>query len=305
MAITITSTFNDETATDPFSGWTVNQGTVEYRDTADANGDGAIYYNDSTGNDEFFHAPSDIINQLNTDTDTDALSYFSIDAYLYRTVNATKTVTITGTNGDVITADLVFNISNINQFTTVSVDLFDFAGSNMTLNGSAISTAEDEVKVYESLSSIQGINFSIDLFSGYVTNDQMLLDNFTLKTSSVPSPPCFVAGTLIECVDGLRPIETLKVGDLVKTLVDPDDMSKGTQLKPIRWIGKRGFAPQIVQKKRTSCADSYFCKRARKRLPPERSLCVAPTSDFGFFKNCATHVWNVSCVLTSASFIRT
>ncbi|NBD31029.1 MAG: 2,3,4,5-tetrahydropyridine-2,6-carboxylate N-succinyltransferase [Alphaproteobacteria bacterium] len=46
--------------------------------------------------------------------------------------------------------------------------------------------------------------------------------------------PCFVAGTLIETDNGPRPIETLKVGDMVVTQDD------GAQ--PIRWIGQRTVA---------------------------------------------------------------
>ncbi len=46
-----------------------------------------------------------------------------------------------------------------------------------------------------------------------------------------PSPPCFVAGTLIDTPDGARPVETLKAGDLVLT--------KDSGPQPIRWIGHR------------------------------------------------------------------
>lgn len=54
---------------------------------------------------------------------------------------------------------------------------------------------------------------------------------FESLPSSPPSFPCFTKGTLIETDTGPMPIETLKVGDLVRTL--------DHGLQPIRWIGSR------------------------------------------------------------------
>lgn len=45
------------------------------------------------------------------------------------------------------------------------------------------------------------------------------------------TPICFTGGTEIACAEGPRAVETLDVGDRVKT--------KGYGLQPIRWIGKR------------------------------------------------------------------
>lgn len=49
------------------------------------------------------------------------------------------------------------------------------------------------------------------------------------------APVCFVRGTLIETVNGLQSIETLKVGDMV--------MTRDHGLQPIRWIGCRVLSP--------------------------------------------------------------
>lgn len=49
------------------------------------------------------------------------------------------------------------------------------------------------------------------------------------------APVCFVRGTLIETVNGLQPIESLKVGDMV--------MTRDHGLQPIRWIGCRVLSP--------------------------------------------------------------
>lgn len=68
--------------------------------------------------------------------------------------------------------------------------------------------------------------------------------DFDAFSSTPPTVPCFVKGTLITTDLGPRPIETLQVGDLVETA------SHGPQ--PIRWIGSRtvpglgSFAPILI-----------------------------------------------------------
>jgi hypothetical protein len=54
---------------------------------------------------------------------------------------------------------------------------------------------------------------------------------FTSLPSTPPTFPCFVKGTLIETDIGPLPIETLRIGDLVKT--------QDNGLQPIRWIGQK------------------------------------------------------------------
>ncbi|MBB5721157.1 hypothetical protein FHS72_000764 [Loktanella ponticola] len=60
----------------------------------------------------------------------------------------------------------------------------------------------------------------------------------SLFTSSVEiadlSPPCFVSGTLLDTPTGQRPVEHLKVGDIVMTA------DRGAQ--PVRWTGMRTIA---------------------------------------------------------------
>jgi hypothetical protein len=57
---------------------------------------------------------------------------------------------------------------------------------------------------------------------------------FSNLSTTPPTFPCFVRGTLIETATGPLPVETLKVGDLVRTA--------DHGLQPIRWIGKRRVA---------------------------------------------------------------
>lgn len=54
---------------------------------------------------------------------------------------------------------------------------------------------------------------------------------FNAFPGTPPPVPCFVAGTLIDTASGPRAIETLRPGDLVRTL--------DHGLQPLRWIGTR------------------------------------------------------------------
>jgi len=58
--------------------------------------------------------------------------------------------------------------------------------------------------------------------------------DFDAFPDTPPAVPCFVKGTLIKTEDGPRAIETLRVGDLIKTAHNG--------LQPIRWIGSRTVA---------------------------------------------------------------
>ena len=50
---------------------------------------------------------------------------------------------------------------------------------------------------------------------------------------------CFAAGTRVKTAEGLRAIETVKVGDLVETL------DHGMQ--PVRWVGRQCHSAQVLQ----------------------------------------------------------
>lgn len=52
------------------------------------------------------------------------------------------------------------------------------------------------------------------------------------------SPPCFVAGTLIDTADGPRPVETLREGDLVRT--------KDGGLSWLSWVAFRHLTPRHI-----------------------------------------------------------
>lgn len=91
--------------------------------------------------------------------------------------------------------------------------------------------------------TITGVTFYVNGGPAVFTpNDGTILQDAVFQSSTYVTsptqtpvaamgPPCFTAGTLIETVDGPRPVETLKAGDMVMT------MDNGPQ--PVRWIGTR------------------------------------------------------------------
>jgi len=72
------------------------------------------------------------------------------------------------------------------------------------------------------------------LFEAPNINTPIVTTDDSLGSSGTTPPPCFTRKTLIRCATGEKPIEDLRVGDLVQTL------SNG--LQPIRWIGSVTFS---------------------------------------------------------------
>lgn len=61
----------------------------------------------------------------------------------------------------------------------------------------------------------------------------------TVTIQGQDEPPCFVAGTMIDTPQGARPVETLKIGDMVLTA------DAGPQ--EIRWVGSKKLRPDDVE----------------------------------------------------------
>jgi len=110
----------------------------------------------------------------------------------------------------------------------------DYAGAYGTLDmdadGTWTYTADN------SQAAIQDLNTGDTLFEVFtVTQATGPAAMITIAIEGLDEPPCFVVGTMIRTPRGPRPIETLKIGDLVLT------QDAGPQ--EIRWIGSKKVSP--------------------------------------------------------------
>lgn len=92
----------------------------------------------------------------------------------------------------------------------------------------------------------------------------------TNKNLSSSNPTCFLAGTLIKTPDGNKPIETLKVGDLILT---QSKIESDIIIKPISYIQITQQIPNELKKE--SCC---FCikKGLFNGLPSDDLFCTYP-----------------------------
>ncbi|WP_324754061.1 Hint domain-containing protein [Roseovarius sp. Pro17] len=101
---------------------------------------------------------------------------------------------------------------------------------------------------------------------------QGIVDNSDNRThaSMGGQPVCFVAGTRIKTIKGMRPIETLTPGDMIYTCDD------GYQ--PLRWLGTReitglgNFAPILIKKNALgNCRDLWVSPQHRMLISDWRA----------------------------------
>ncbi len=78
---------------------------------------------------------------------------------------------------------------------------------------------------------------------------------------------CYCPGTLIETETGERPIETLAVGDLVRTVTG--------DMRPIRWIGRRSYSERFARRN-PDLLPVIFRAGSLENAVPRRDLMVSP-----------------------------
>jgi autotransporter-associated beta strand protein len=86
-------------------------------------------------------------------------------------------------------------------------------------------------------------------------------DNYGATLVFEDQTPCFCRGTLIRCKSGEVPVETLKVGDKVRTL--------SGKLKPITWIG---HGRRLITAATQNARPLVVCRGALAKDVPKRDL---------------------------------
>ncbi|KIC39745.1 Hint domain-containing protein [Leisingera sp. ANG-M7] len=118
---------------------------------------------------------------------------------------------------------------------------------------------------------------------GSKTGSAKLLDGSTVYFSGIENIICFTAGTRIATPAGLRPIETLGLGDLV--------MTRDNGLQPVRWISQSTVP----------AADNLAPIRIKAgQFGAERDLLVSPQHRMLFTGSQASLLFGESEVLVSA-----
>ena len=182
----------------------------------------------------------------------------AVDDDVWLQPNASKTIDVLANDQNGTTGTLtITQINGINVSAGDSVTLS--SGEVVTLNADGTLTiVSDGDEAVESFTyTVQSSTGETDI--GFITVDTV---------------PCFVAGTLIDTPEGLREVETLRVGDLVLTQDD------GAQ--PLRWIGMRqvaaegNFAPIRIR------AGSFGAERDVLISPQHRILVRDPLADLMF-----------------------
>lgn len=135
------------------------------------------------------------------------------------------------------------------------------AGDRVTVNGAtSVSQSGNIVTFHGGLLGLGTLaTYVIPAGATYTFNNTN--DTLTFIT------PCFVRGTMIATPEGEVPVEKLKVGDLVISLVK--------EVAEITWVGKRTIDPKNLDKPRNDLP-IRFCAGAISENVPHRDLLVSP-----------------------------
>lgn len=142
----------------------------------------------------------------------------AMDDHQWMDTNSTRTIDLLG--NDLNSTGGTLSVTHINGIAVSAGDSVTLAsGEVVTLNadGTITVTTDGDENVEAFTYTVTSSTGDTDV--GFVTIDTV---------------PCFVAGTLIDTPEGMRPVESLRPGDLVLT------QDEGPQ--PIRWAGSRTVA---------------------------------------------------------------
>ena len=92
-------------------------------------------------------------------------------------------------------------------------------------------------------------------------------NNSTTMFTDIFTPPCFVAGTVLDTPDGGRLVERLKIGDLVNTL------DHGA--RPVLWIGSVHLSQDALWEDKSLCTVRFAAPDGELRVSQQHRLLVS------------------------------
>ena len=119
---------------------------------------------------------------------------------------------------------------------TVPTNQIDLAGlATAVINDASLDTGTDIITV-----NTAGGSFTLQLSGSYAVGTfvDWITDGATGSDLFLSNTPCYCRGTLILTPAGEVAVEALAIGDRVVTL--------SGEAKPVRWIGRRGYAGRFV-----------------------------------------------------------
>ncbi|MEM8693607.1 MAG: Hint domain-containing protein [Pseudomonadota bacterium] len=130
-------------------------------------------------------------------------------------------------NNDFVDLSGFYNATTLDDVNNADADPGNDFGSelNMLRADAADGAIDGVIDGIDYSTQIGAIDLTIENGGAPISSSNLTFDNTNV--------PCFTRGTLIETKDGSRPIEHLKIGDLILT------SQSGHQ--PIKWIGQRKF----------------------------------------------------------------
>jgi len=206
---------------------------------------------------------------------------------LQPTVTASGTVTA-DTGGSAVTVDSGLTVSDPNGQNLASATVSGaLTGDTLSYNGGTTKTFSDGGTIGSSFSSgtltLTGVASPADYQSaldavtfattstnrtprtiGWTVSDGVVTS--ATADSTVDTAPCYCRGTLILTDQGERPVEELAIGDLVATR---------SGLRPIKWIGRRGYDGRFIRGQR-SVLPIVISAGALGHGVPARDLWVSP-----------------------------
>ena len=163
---------------------------------------------------------------------------------------------IGGTGNDLFYLSSGDNADGGDDRDTFVITLENFNSNGLTITGGTGSGLANDADDFDRIILADGLSIVDNSLTYTFDNDQsqsisgsVQITNGTqvatltfseIESATFYNPVCFVRGTMIETIQGLKPIETLKAGDLVLT-ADHD-------YKPMAWIGSQKIDRSRLEK---------------------------------------------------------